>query len=195
MIIKSDDKKYPKEAELLEIVIFPDAVLKKKVSPITTFDAKLKKLAANMIKTMYHAPGIGLAAPQINVSQSIFVLDVDYDRKKINDDENEPIYELTNLNPIVFINPKLSELEGETTYEEGCLSLPGIFDEVERFKTLKVDYQDVDGKAHSMKADDLLSICIQHEFDHLEGILFIEKLSKLKYNFYKKKLIKEKNSH
>lgn len=188
MKIQTNDPKYPKDAELLNIVLYPDPVLKTLAKPVEIFNDEIKFLCQNMLKTMYNAPGIGLAAPQIGLSHRIFVLDVDYDREALENDT----YEIKNLNPIVFINPALEDLEGETTYQEGCLSIPGIFDDVKRAKTLKVKYQDENGNHHSMPADDLLSICIQHENDHLDGVLFIEKLSNLKFNLYKKKMIKEK---
>ncbi len=190
MNITSSDPKFPANANPYDIVLYPDPILKVKGKEINDFDESLKKLAEDMLLTMYKAPGIGLAGPQIGVSKRIFVLDVDYDRDCI--DEDQELYQVSNLNPTVFINPTLRDLEGETTYQEGCLSLPDIFDDVIRFESLVVDYFDVDGKKQSMSADGLLSICIQHENDHLDGIMFIEKLSTLKYNFYKKKMIKEK---
>ena len=98
---------------------------------------------------------------------------------------------VTNLNPKIYINPELVVTEGETTYEEGCLSLPGVFDVVKRFKKIELKYQDIDGKTHYEPADGLHSICAQHEIDHLDGIMFIERLSQLKYQFYKKKFAKK----
>ncbi len=190
MKISSTDPLYPSDSEALNIVIYPDPVLKVKGEEITEFNNDLKNLANSMLKTMYHAPGIGLAGPQVGISKRIFVLDVDYKRDCI-DEENDH-YEISELNPMVFINPTLRDLEGETTYQEGCLSIPEIFDDVKRFETLVVDYKDVNGDDQSMSADGLLSICIQHENDHLDGILFIEKLSQLKFSFYHKKMIKEK---
>lgn len=190
MNITCDEPLYPSGATKLDIVLYPDPVLKTKGEEITSFDKELKELSQNMLLTMYHAPGIGLAGPQIGISKRIFVLDVDYDRDCIDEENNH--YQLSNVNPLVFINPVLRDLEGETTYQEGCLSIPDIFDDVKRFETLVVDYQDIHGNDQSMSADGLLSICIQHENDHLDGILFIEKLSKLKFEFYRKKMIKEK---
>lgn len=190
MNITSSDPKFPSNANPYDIILYPDPVLKVKGEEIREFDESIKKLAEDMLLTMYKAPGIGLAGPQIGISKRIFVLDVDYERDCI--DEDEDLYQVSNLNPTVFINPVLRDLEGETTYQEGCLSLPEIFDDVIRFETLVVDFYDVNGEKHSMSADGLLSICIQHENDHLDGIMFIEKLSTLKYNFYKKKMIKEK---
>lgn len=190
MNITSSDPKFPNNANPYEIVLYPDPILKVKGEKVEVFDESLKKLSEDMLLTMYQAPGIGLAGPQIGISKRIFVLDVDYERDCI--DEEQDYYQLSNLNPIVFINPVLRDLEGETTYQEGCLSLPEIFDDVKRFETLVVDFFDVNGKKQTMSADGLLSICIQHENDHLDGVIFIEKLSTLKYNFYKKKMAKEK---
>lgn len=204
--LKTKDPKYPVNSKLLDIVIYPDPVLKAVAKPITEFNSQLEAICLDMLKTMYHAPGIGLAAPQVGISQRIFVLDVNYERKKlkkneededeeVDDDDDELEVEIFNLNPQIFINPILTDLHGTTSYNEGCLSLPGVYDDVERFKTLTINYQDLTGQHQCMKADDLLSICIQHETDHLDGILFIEKLSRLKFDFYKKKLIKDKKNH
>ncbi len=186
----SNDEKYPKNAKLLDIVTYPDPVLKKIATSVTDFGPELEELCQNMILTMYNAPGIGLAAPQIGISKRIFVLDVDYNRKAV--DENEEQFEISNLNPKIFINPIIKEPVGETTYQEGCLSVPDVFEDVVRHETISVEYQDAQGNTHEDKVDGLLSICIQHENDHLDGIVFIEKLSALKLNYYRKKLIKEK---
>jgi len=141
---------------------------------------------------MYHAPGIGLAGPQVGKSQRIFVLDVHYERKLIVHPNGDEHYEFQNLCPQIFINPKITNLKGKTTYQEGCLSVPGIYEDVVRFETCQVEYQDFHGETHSIHADGLLSICIQHENDHLNGIVFIERLSQLKKRFFKTKLLKEK---
>ena len=139
---------------------------------------------------MYHAPGIGLAAPQIGISKRIFVIDVDYDREETEDDSGE--FNLSNFNPKVFINPVIKEKNGEITYQEGCLSLPGIYEDVKRYENIVVEYQNTDGEKKEISADELFSICIQHENDHLDGIVFIDRLSGLKKNFFKKKLLKQK---
>ncbi len=143
---------------------------------------------------MYLSPGIGLAAPQIGLSKRIFVIDTDYKRtKKLNTDGKEEI-EYSQFNPQVFINPKL-ETSGEIIpWEEGCLSVPGVYEEVKRKEFVKVHYQDIQGNHHTLEAKDLLSICIQHENDHLDGIIFIEKLSLLKRNLVTKKFLKKKKS-
>jgi peptide deformylase len=183
---------YKREGEKLNIVTYPDPVLSTKASPVTEFTPDLEKLVENMLFTMYHAPGIGLAAPQIGLGQRIFVLDVDYDREMVTNAEGKEVARLSNFNPMVFINPVITGTSGTTTYEEGCLSVPGVYEEVKRFKSIHVKYQNLKGETLEMEADDLLSICIQHENDHLDGIVFIERLSNLKKNFYKKKLVKEK---
>jgi len=191
------DSSYPVDAKQIDILIYPHPVLKQVAEKVETFDHHLKEFCENMLKTMYHAPGIGLAAPQVRISKRIFVCDVDYDRTKIGEDnpetkqEEDLIYELKHLNPKIYINPELVVTEGETIYEEGCLSLPGVFDTVKRYKKVELQYQDLNGKIHYEPIDGLHSICAQHEIDHLDGILFIERLSRLKFQFYKKKFMKK----
>lgn len=193
------DSSYPDKAKLIDILIYPHPVLKQIAQKVETFDRNLKEFCNNMVKTMYHAPGIGLAAPQVGVSKRIFVCDVNYERVKIGEDDPDKdeeqedlIYELKDLNPKIYINPEIVVTEGDTTYEEGCLSLPGIFDVVKRHKKIELKYQDLDGKNHYESVDDLHSICAQHEIDHLDGIMFIERLSSLKFQFYKKKFANKK---
>jgi peptide deformylase len=176
--------------QLLEIIKYPSPVLTTKALEVEIFDQELKDLCQNMLYTMYKAPGIGLAAPQIGISKRIFVVDVDYKREETEEDSGE--YTLSEFNPQIFINPVLCEHEGETIFQEGCLSLPEVFEDVKRFEKVKVNYQDTDGNDHSIEADELLSICLQHENDHLDGIVFIDRLSMLKKTFLKKKLIKAK---
>jgi len=214
--IESKDKLYPTLAKELEIVLYPHPKLKKVSDKVTQFGSGLKELCQNMLKTMYHAPGIGLAAPQIGINERIFVCDVNYDREIIggkkkakrksdssSNDENEiddediqdelpldkQVMKLFDLDPLIFINPVIMEREGHTTYEEGCLSIPGIFDKIERSKNLVVRYQDIKGKYHEMQMDDLLAICFQHELDHLDGILFIERLTADKFAMQKNKYL------
>ena len=141
---------------------------------------------------MYHAPGIGLAAPQVGESLRLFVLDVDYDREEITNASGEEEFRMSGFNPMIFINPVITGTSGSTTFEEGCLSLPGVYEEVKRHKSIHVKYQNLKGETVEMEAEDMLAICIQHENDHLDGVVFIERLSNLKKNFYKKKLLKEK---
>lgn len=188
--MESVTKDYKFEGELLDIVTYPDPVLTQTAKEVEIFDEHLKLLCKNMIYTMYHAPGIGLAAPQIGLSKRIFVVDVNYSRDETYEDSDE--YEYANFNPMVIINPKFISQDGETKYQEGCLSLPGIYEDVKRFENIQIEYQDTDGNKHTMDANGLLSICIQHENDHLDGIVFIDRLSNLKKSFFKKKLIKAK---
>ena len=183
---------YELNGVLIPIVTYPEPVLSQVAQPVTDFNQDLRDLVNNMLFTMYHAPGIGLAAPQVGKSIRLFVLDVDYDREEVTTASGEEDYRLSGFNPMVFINPVLTGTTGTTTFEEGCLSVPGIYEEVKRFESLHVKYQDLDGNFHEMDASDMLSICIQHENDHLDGIVFIERLSNLKKNFYKKKILKEK---
>ncbi|MCO4755096.1 MAG: peptide deformylase [Bacteriovoracaceae bacterium] len=183
---------YALEGKLLDIHTYPDPVLTKVAEEVAPeeFNQELKELCKNMLYTMYHAPGIGLAAPQIGISKRIFVVDIDYDREETAEGSDE--YTLSNFQPEVFINPVIKNKEGEITYQEGCLSLPGIYEDVKRFENIVVEYQNTDGEKLEMNADELLSICIQHENDHLDGIVFIDRLSGLKKSFFKKKLLKQK---
>ncbi len=181
------------KATILEIVEYPNPVLSQKAEPVKIFDENLKQLAINMLKTMYQAPGIGLACPQVNISQRMFVIDTDFKREEMTNSEGRTEYQIKDQNPYIFINPEYKALSSEKIkYEEGCLSLPGIYDEVMRFKEIIVTFQDLEGKKCELKADGLLSICIQHENDHLDGVVFIERMSMLKKNFYKKKVLKQK---
>ena len=154
---------------LLHIITLPDPVLRQVSTLIETFDADLKRLAADMFETMYDAPGIGLAAVQVNVPKRMLVLDV------ADEDENET------KKPLCLINPKILTLGDQTgVYEEGCLSLPDVRIDIERPTSLIVAYQDLEGKPHELTADGLLATAIQHEIDHLEGKLIIDFLTRLK---------------
>lgn len=183
---------YQLSGKKLDIVTYPAPVLKQVAKPVEVFDEELKSLCEDMLYTMYMAPGIGLAAPQIGISQRIFVMDIDFNREEVTRPDGTKDFELSNFTPRIFINPVIEKVEGEITYEEGCLSVPGIFEDVKRIEKIKVHYQDVEGNKHTLDADGLLSICLQHENDHLEGIVFIERLSTLKRNFLTKKYLKAK---
>jgi peptide deformylase len=185
-------EKYELQGDSLQIVTYPSPVLSKLASPVTVFDKNLEYLVKNMLYTMYHAPGIGLAAPQVGESIRLFVLDVDYERETVMNSSGKEEIRLTGFNPKVFINPVITGTSGTCLNEEGCLSVPGVYEEVKRHQTVHVKYQDLKGDYHEINADDMLSICIQHENDHLDGVVFIERLSNLKKNFYKKKMLKEK---
>lgn len=183
---------YKLEGEHLPILKYPDPVLSTKALPVTEFTPDLENLVKDMLFTMYHAPGIGLAAPQVGHSIRLFVLDVDYERETITNASGEDEVRMSDFNPMVFINPVITGTSGTTTFEEGCLSVPGVYEEVKRHKSIHVKFQNLKGETQEIEADDMLAICIQHENDHLDGVVFIERLSNLKKNFYKKKLVKEK---
>jgi len=160
----------------LTILEFPDPRLRTKAVPVTVFDAALKQLSEDMLETMYEAPGIGLAATQVNVHRQLLVLDVSEEKNQ----------------PMVLVNPKITAKEGTQVYQEGCLSVPGIFADVERADRIHVEAQDAEGNALSFDADGLLAVCIQHEMDHLAGKLFVDYLSPLKRELVKKKLEKQR---
>lgn len=161
---------------LLNILRYPDPRLHKIATPVTVFDERIKKLVADMAETMYAAPGVGLAATQVDVHEQVVVIDVSDDGKNLQ----------------VFINPEIVwASDDKRVYDEGCLSVPGIYDGVERPARVKVRAFDADGKAFEVDADELLAVCIQHEMDHLKGKVFVEYLSPLKRNRIKTKLQKE----
>ena len=159
---------------LLDILHFPDPRLRNVAAPVEEITNEIKQLVDDMFETMYAAPGIGLAATQVNVHQRIIVVDV-------SETHNEPI---------CLINPELVELTGTEQMEEGCLSVPGVFELVERADSIKVSAWDQDGKPFTLEADGLLAVCIQHEIDHLDGKLFVDYLSQLKRSRIRKKLQK-----
>ena len=186
------DLKHIDDGTVLKIFTYPSQVLKRVATPVENFDEELKELARNMLKTMYEAPGIGLAAPQVGISKRIFVMDIDFNRKEKTGIDAKIEYELVDRNPKILINPVIKDKNGQFKYEEGCLSLPGIYEEVARAQKITVEYQDLGGDKHELQAEDLLAVCIQHESDHLDGVVFIERLSMLKKNLFHKKLIKRK---
>ena len=163
------------------IIIEPDPILRKKCLPLEKVDDNLQKLMQEMLETMYQAPGIGLAAIQVGILKRVVVIDISRDENK-----KDPLY---------LINPVITHQSKETSvYEEGCLSLPGQFAEIERPANCMVKYIDYNGKEQEIKADGLLATCIQHEVDHLDGILFIDYLSKLKKTMIIKKLSKQQKA-
>jgi len=162
----------------LKIIKYPDPFLKQKCLPVTSFDKELKILADNMLKTMYESEGIGLSAIQIGVLKRIIVIDITEELKK----------------PLILINPVITPSNSKfLEFKEGCLSFPGIYESVKRNEEIAVDYKSIEGKKLSMKATGLLSICIQHEVDHLEGVVFLDRLSGLKRNRAEKKFLKKLN--
>ncbi len=162
-----------------DIVIYPSDVLKRVAEEVRDIDGSVNILLEDMIETMYEKKGIGLAAPQVNASKRVIVFDVDWTEKK-------------ERNPLVLINPVIVEKEGEVESRERCLSLPGIADTVKRAKKVLVKGFDRSGKEVEIEADGLLSIVLQHEIDHLNGVVFIDHLSRLKRNFYLRRLMKRK---
>ncbi len=170
---------------ILPILTYPDPRLAQKSKPVTKFGPELEKLCTDMLETMYDAPGIGLAAPQVDVHLQLVVIDIDYDSS----DDEPPV--LSNQNPRIFINAKIVKKEGEILFKEGCLSIPGEYEEVLRSEKITVEYQDVKGKSHTLEAEGLLAVAIQHELDHLDGRLFIDRLSFVKSRSVKRRLKKE----
>jgi len=164
----------PSCSPICQILYYPHPNLRLKATPITQFDDHLKQFVNAMFETMYKHQGIGLAATQVNVQQQIITMDINLDRKQ----------------PYVFINPTIIETSGEQEGNEGCLSIPGIFEEVKRAAFILVKAQDVSGKEFKLEATELLAACIQHEIDHLEGKLFIDYLSRLKQQMILKKMKK-----
>ena len=159
---------------LRTILHYPDPRLRQVAKPVTTVGDDIRRLLDDMAETMYAAPGIGLAAIQIDVAQRVVVIDVSETRDQLQ----------------VFINPQIIERDGLQTLEEGCLSVPGIFDEVERSQHIRVRALDRDGQPFELEADGLLATCIQHEIDHLDGKVFVDYLSRLKQSRIRKKLEK-----
>lgn len=179
-----------------EILEVPDPRLKVVSEPVTKFDDELKTLVEDMFDTMYDAPGIGLAAIQVGVPLRVLVIDLqpeDPDAEPVacNHDGHHHHHQPTRREPRVFINPEiLDPSEDHSVYSEGCLSVPEIYAEVERPARIRARWQDLDGKVHEEEMEGLMATCLQHEMDHLEGILFIDHLSRLKRGIALKKLEK-----
>jgi peptide deformylase len=159
----------------LPILEYPDPRLRIRAEPVTEFDTKLKTLVADMFETMYAAPGIGLAATQVDVHKRILVCDIGVESKQ----------------PLCLINPEILRAEGKTNAEEGCLSVPEFYDFIDRAAAIRVRAFDPDGKPFELDAEGMLAVCIQHEMDHLEGKLFVDYLSELKRERLKKKAVKK----
>lgn len=174
------------------ILTFPDARLREVSQPVTEFTPELKTLVQDMVDTMYDANGIGLAAPQVGELVRVLVIDT---RPKDEKGRRYKYDEMTELEqkipqPLVLINPEIVKGEGKTTFDEGCLSVPGFYETVSRFEYIELKAFDADGKEHIYKTDGLLAICMQHEMDHLEGTLFIDRLSFVKGNKIKNQIKK-----
>ena len=161
---------------LLKILEFPDPLLRIKATPVEAVDDALRSLIDDMFETMYAAPGIGLAATQVDVHKRFLVADV-------SDDQSAPI---------ALINPEITKKNGVEVMQEGCLSVPGYYEDVERAETITVSYLDRNGEAQTLDADGLLAVCIQHEIDHLDGKLFVDYLSQMKRQRIRKRLERDR---
>ena len=159
---------------LLPILHFPDERLRRAAKPVTEVDDDVRQLVDDMFETMYDAPGVGLAAPQVDVCKRVIVIDVSEDKS----------------GPLALINPSITGKEGVEEMEEGCLSVPGIYENVERAAAVQVNFLDRDGKAREIRADGLLAVCLQHEIDHLDGKLFVDYLTEIKRQRIRKKMEK-----
>jgi len=160
----------------LPIIEFPDPRLRTVARPVKEVDTRIRQLVEDMFETMYEAPGIGLAATQVDVHEQLLVLDVSEDKSA----------------PMVFINPQILSSEGSQVYQEGCLSVPGIYADVKRANSVVVRALDRDGASFELAAEGLLAVCIQHEMDHLAGKVFVDYLSPLKRELVRKKLAKQR---
>ncbi len=161
---------------LLNILHFPDPRLRTRAAEVTSFDEELKILISDMLETMYEAPGIGLAATQVNVHKRLLVIDISEEKNA----------------PRVLINPRILSAQGEEEMDEGCLSVPGYYEPVRRAQKVRVRAQDENGNFFEIRADELEAVCIQHEMDHLEGKLFVDYISSLKRDRIRKKLERQK---
>lgn len=160
---------------LLPILRYPDPRLAKIAAPVSRVDDVIRKLVADMAETMYEAPGIGLAATQVDVHLQVVVIDISEEKNAL----------------FALINPRITSREGVCESEEGCLSVPGIYDTVERSERVTVEYLDLEGQAQTLAAEGLLAVCVQHEIDHLNGKVFVQYLSQLKQTRIKSKLAKQ----
>jgi peptide deformylase len=160
---------------LLKILHFPDPRLRTQAKPVEKIDKAIQSLVADMFETMYQVPGVGLAATQVNIHKEIIVIDISEKRNQ----------------PLCLINPKILASEGVQSTEEGCLSVPDIFEKIERYQRITVQALNEKGESFTLNADDILAVCIQHEIDHLKGKLFVDYLSSLKRQRISKKLLKK----
>ncbi len=163
---------------LLDILTFPDARLRRTAEPVAQVDDSTRQLVSDMLETMYAAPGIGLAAIQVNVPKRVIVIDISEEH----------------ANPLCLINPEILEREGEEEMDEGCLSVPGYFETVKRAERVRVRALNPEGEPFELAADGLLAVCIQHEIDHLDGRLFVDHISSLKRQRIRKKLEKDQRA-
>lgn len=175
LIVHPDNSLIKFYMPLLSILRYPDPRLKKIAAPVTTIDNSIRRLASDMAETMYEAPGIGLAATQVDVHKQVIVIDISETHDQL----------------LTLINPEILSCDGLQLGEEGCLSVPGIYDKVERAANVRVRYLDLDGNEQTLDADELLAVCIQHEIDHLQGRVFVDHLSQLKQVRIKNRLAKQ----
>jgi peptide deformylase len=159
----------------LEILIYPDNRLRQVAKTVTVFNDKLRKLSEDMAETMYAAPGIGLAAVQVDVALRLVVMDLSEEKNQL----------------LVLVNPEIIKQEGSVCMQEGCLSVPEVYADVERAEKISLRAQDINGKTFEIEADELLAVCIQHEIDHLNGKVFVDYLSRIKRDRIRRKLLKE----
>ena len=184
--------------KILPLVIAPDPLLKKISNPVEKIDDEIRQLMRDMVQTMYFEKGIGLAAVQVGVLKRILVMDLDYETEDHNHHDHHHCggIHVKNCNPRYFVNPEIVEVSDEkSSYNEGCLSFPGSRSEVFRPKKVKVQYLDFDGNKRSEEMSGLLATCIQHEMDHLNGITFVDHISKLKRDMILKKMQKRKKKN
>lgn len=167
-------RRFVRSMAQLPILVFPDPRLRRQAEPVTQFDAGLTELVSDMFETMYAAPGIGLAATQVDVHRRLAVIDVSEEKNQ----------------PLVLVNPEILDRSGEETMEEGCLSIPEITEKVTRAECIRVRAANAEGQVREFDADGLLAVCIQHEIDHLDGKLFIDYLSPLKRNMIRRRIEK-----
>lgn len=158
----------------LQVLHFPDSRLRQKASKVTVFDEKLTKFANDMLETMYFSKGIGLAAVQVNVAKRVIVIDVSENRDE----------------PLFLVNPEIIDRQEPIKFEEGCLSVPGFYEKIDRFNVIEFEAQDLQGEIYKQKAVGLLAVCIQHEIDHLDGKLFVDYISNMKRDRIAKKIKK-----
>lgn len=164
-----------RKSKVLDIHVIGDKILTLKAKPVEEIDEDIKNLVNNMIHTMYEKDGVGLAAPQVGRSIRIFVCDPEWSRTD-------------KKNPIILINPEFIDMEGETTGEEGCISVPGIYEKVKRFDQVTIKSLDINGKEQIYEASEFFAVVLQHEYDHLDGILFVDKIPQIRKMIIKKKL-------
>lgn len=161
---------------LLEVRVYPDPVLRKKADPVEVFDEDLDRLVRDMADTMYEAPGVGLAAPQVGISRRLYIIDI-----------SSPSRE----NLLVFVNPEIVHAEGEITWEEGCLSFPDVHTDVKRSRNVRLSAQDVKGRPFTLEGENLLAVAMQHELDHLDGRLLIDNMSLIDRTLLKRKMTRQ----